>query len=367
MESILLFLFLLNILIIAHEFGHFITAKKIGIKIYEFAIGFGPKLLEIRKGGIRYTLRWFPFGGFVHLEEEQKDGLFRKKLWQQIMVILGGILFNIVLGYIALGGFLHLSGYKVKSLFDITPYFAVVEKTDSYVLIGRTVTKDHPLARYTLENGKTYAIIRVEDVEINNFKTLLQSVNNAFESGKRKITIALINLDTREITNMTVPLNKDGKIGIEVIEYSNVVWSYPSETVIQKLVSPLMYGVDSVYTAIKLGSQMLKINPTDFVKEGVGGPVALYAVVNNMIENKAQWIEYLNLVGLLSLNLALLNLLPIPPLDGWQLVRVIIMRLLPYKYVNTLVKAITLGGIIVIILLSILITLKDIKIFLLRG
>ena len=125
---ILLAIFVFGILILVHEFGHFITARLFKVTVKEFAIGMGPKLIShtSKKNGIRYSLRAFPIGGFVSMEGEDEDSddphAFRKqKAWKRLIILSAGALTNIVLGIL------------IMTILVATPKFAIGGTTVSEI------------------------------------------------------------------------------------------------------------------------------------------------------------------------------------------------------------------------------------------
>lgn len=366
MIGFLVFLIIINLLIIVHEFGHFIAARKLGVRVYEFAIGFGPRLFSLRKGLVTYSIRLFPFGGFVHIEEEGEDGIFKASLLRQVVIVLAGVVLNLILAYVVLLGYLNASKYSIKSVFGITPYFAQVVKTKEYVILNKTLIPEHELAEYTLQTGKLYAIVEVSGTSVKTVQQLRDVLETARKQGLNKVRIVLVSLEDNKSITKEVSLNNEGKLGIEVFEYAETHWRYNAGGVVKKLTAPIRYMFDFSLATFKLTVAMLDNSPKELVNEGIGGPVALYAVVDSMLKNNTNFVEYLSLLGLLSLNLAFLNLLPFPPLDGWQLVRIFVYRFVPAKRVRALVKILTVGGVVVIILLSVAVTIKDFKIFIFK-
>ena len=355
---------LLGFLVLVHEFGHFLAAKLLGLKVRKFSIGFGPKLLEFKKWGTKFSIRALLFGGYVDIKEEGKNSLQSLGLIGRGLVVLGGVIANFVVAILLSGVFLYAKGYKVESLGGEAPLLGEMVVEDRVVVITRVM--DNPDLKSKLPQNCICAIQKVGDTPITSAKHLISVISHIPNNGA-PLPLTLKDLTTGKTFTITTQLNSKGKLGVEIVDLNMVYWSY-TKLPVYPVTAPFAYTIDLswvsakfVYTLIR---QAIQTQDTALLAESVGGPVALYGVVDYMVESKQTWYTFLQLTALVSLNLALVNLLPIPPLDGWQLVYVTLQRFFPSKKLNIYLKYLTYLGFFLLILLSILITIKDIKMFL---
>ena len=122
---------LFEFIIFAHEFGHFITAKKSGVQVNEFALGMGPKIFSFKRGETRYSLRVFPIGGFCAMEGEDSESdnpraFTNAKIWKRMIIIVAGAFMNFVVGFILMFiVVVQMPGYESTTIQNFVPYSAV--------------------------------------------------------------------------------------------------------------------------------------------------------------------------------------------------------------------------------------------------
>lgn len=291
-----LFLFLLvaGVLIFVHELGHFLVARLVGVKVYEFMIGFGPKLLGFSKNGTDYSLRLLPLGGGVRLaglsrEYDEKKGfphdsplsLQNKRYWQRVAVVVAGPLSNLLFGAIVF--FLLLT----------------VVPTSSSVL---EVVEDSPAFESGLQVGDKILAVQTtsgEEIEPNEFlkdRTIDEPVILQVRRNAETVQLSL------------EPAEKDNEryLGMAV-----------------SISEPIPVGL-AAKASLGSAGDILKAIGTTFLDGVTGksemelsGPVGIAAALGN----KMMWEldHLLFFVAILSLNLTFFNLLPIPMLDGGQI------------------------------------------------
>jgi len=314
------FVFVLGILVFVHELGHFIAAKAAGIRVDEFAFGFGPKWIRLfRKGDTEYTIHPIPLGGFVKLagmepgEEDTPDGFNTKPVLVRFAVILAGPMMNMVLAL----------------LFFITMGF-----TTGTPVPGVPIKKVHPgteAARVGLRPGDI-----ITHIDVNVVLFAAEAIQRIHGSAGRQITITVRRGDRESVLRVTprpttlaelypdVKLPKSlrkEKIGIIGFETS-------SDLVLRRtgLAESVSNGFTYTYGATKmmlvtifgrLGGAAIGQVPISEVKREVGGPIAIFFIVKVAVEQGIGMVVLL--IALLSVNLGVVNLLPIPVLDGGHL------------------------------------------------
>lgn len=374
--SLLIFILILSFLVLIHEFGHFIIAKKNGIRVEEFGIGFPPKLFGKKIGETEYTVNALPLGGFVRLygeEYEQVDGetnksraFVSKSPLQKSAVVLAGIVMNILFGVLILYILLMRSSFiadPLPMLFSHSFAFGTQE--------GRVIAVN-PLAGSVAEK----AGIKSEDVIVsyskgdNTSKTILSAqelINLIKSSENQKLTFEIENLRTGSSRYVTVipTYNAELKravIGVNLIDAT--VLSYTSP--VQMAFSGFLHAYNVMDYNFAMVGKLIQLSfaekSTQPVSGAVSGPIGIYNVVNEIVVSSGEKLvkNILNLMALLSLSLGVMNLLPFPALDGGRMV-FIMYEWIARKPVNKKVEAYTnLIGFAFLIGLAILVSINDV-------
>lgn len=310
MTSIFSFIFVLGVLIFVHEFGHFIIAKFFGIKVLKFSLGFGPKLVSKQYGDTEYIISVFPLGGFVKMlgeqpteevsPEESKGAFSSKKVWQRFSVVLAGPLFNL--------------------LFAVLIFFFIFQVNGiPHPLPGTEIgqiTPDSPAARAGIQPGDIIRSINgQETIEWQDVSTMIRQSNGA------SITLA-IERDGQLISLTSKPETSEVKnIFGEVVETRYLLGIKKSEQVIYKKTSlgkAFMAGLEQAWLFIYLTiMSLVKIFQRIIPASEIGGPIMIASMAGQQMT--AGWASLFSFMGILSVNLGIINLFPIPILDGGHL------------------------------------------------
>lgn len=360
--SVILFLAILAVLIFVHELGHFTVAKLSGIKVEEFAIGFPPRIFGWKYGETRYTINLIPFGGFVKIfgENSNKESLegsesdrsfIRKPRPIQALVLIAGIAFNILFAWILFSGALFLgvpapadsskSGLVENTrttVVEILPEspaekagFEVGDKLVSLSSGGKVLreTNADSMRAFIGEHGTeslSFGIVRGREEKLFTLEAIPES---GIVEGKQALGFALADIGT-----LSYPLPK------ALVEGVRMTYSVTVDTTL---------GLLSFIGQAILGNA--DINQ-------VTGPVGIAGMVADASDFGLAYL--LSFAAFISINLAIINLLPFPALDGGRLFIVgiegVIRRNLNYSYVNLANAA----GFALLILLMILVTWQDI-------
>lgn len=352
--TIIFFLLIMGVIIISHEFGHFLIAKRNGIHVVEFAVGFGPKLVGFTKGDTEYTLRLLPLGGSCRFEgvdmtpEEMEelnknggaenglsDGAFQKApVWARIGTTLAGPFFNFIIGMIFA--------------------LVVVSNTYSVIPVVQSVTEGGGCDVAGIKEGDLITKVGGHKVFLYN-DMLLQSVLSdgatvEFEYERDgQIYKALVTPEySEEAGRYLFGLTGGEYIKPEGLE--NIKYSYYE----------MRYAVASTYRALA----GLFTGKTS--KDDVSGPLGVAEVVNTTYENTKEYgagtvvVNMVYLAMLLSVNLGIINLLPLPALDGGRLVFLII-ELVRGKPVPPEKEGIVhVAGMVLLLVLAVLVFFNDI-------
>lgn len=312
MNSLISFIFVLGVLVFVHEFGHFLFAKLFGVKVLKFSLGFGGKLVGRKWGETEYLISAFPLGGYVKMfgehqgdEEvdpaEQPRSFSHKAVWQRFCIVAGGPVFNLLFAVILFFGMFVIVG--LPEAIDTTQIGQVTP--------GSAAEKAGIVAGDTIRN--------INGQETDSWK---QVSNLIRESGGEEI-ILVIERQGEEIIIKAVPrMEKITDIfGEEVGERyllgitRSEGLTYEKATLGQAFEAAFVQTWNLIYLTI-MG--IIKIIERVIPASELGGPIRIAELAGQQME--AGWINLFYFMGLLSVNLGILNLLPIPVLDGGHLV-----------------------------------------------
>lgn len=375
--SIIIFIIILGLLVLIHEAGHFFAAKKNGVRVEEFGFGFPPKVFGFRKGETLYTINLLPLGGFVKLYGEEYGEVesgkvdkahtyVYKKPWQKISIVVAGVVMNILLGA---GIFYYILGTH-NFISEPLPLFNSYHfrfGTQQQQVIAAGVLDKSPAQKAGVGGQQT--IVTVKDdlspawIDINSTKQLIDFIN--MNSGK-PVQIKLKHVISGEEKVVTVIPRFDSKlkravIGISLVD--TVILKY--QTPVDKAFSGFFHAYNvSAYNLNTIGyliGTSLKQKSAAPVTNVVSGPIGIYNIVSLTVKgSKNQLIlNLLNLTASLSLAIATINILPVPPLDGGRL-PFILYEWLAKKRANASVeKYINIAGIGFFLLLAIFVSIND--------
>ncbi len=367
MLTIILFILILSLLVFVHEFGHFIVARKSGMKVYEFGFGFPPralgfykdpktgKIIRVKKnknknkekdstltntvgGGAReeecpatvYSVNWLPLGGFVKIKGEngemasEPDSFGYHKYWKKALVLVAGVTMNFLLAAVLLGiGFMIGLPADSTSLQD--PRAIIVEEA---AVTAQQVEDDSPAEEAGILFGDK--ILSVNGVKITDAAQMAEVVNK----NANQETIVKIQRADEEISLNMAPIKlaeeETARIGITVVEAGII--RYPWYIAIYKgFVGAVVTTINIFFAFAILIKNLILGQGLAFA---VSGPVGIAVIVG---ESARLGLSYLiNITAMLSLSLAVINILPIPALDGGRLLFVtlekIFKRPVPLKY-----------------------------------
>lgn len=355
------------VLILVHEFGHFIVAKKSGIRVDEFGLGFPPKIFAKKWGDTLYTLNAIPFGGFVKIfgedthaediKDSDKDSSFYyKPKYIQAAVLVAGVTMNILFAWflISLGFLIGMPTPADHSGFG---------KVEKLQLVVTEVVPNSPAQKAGLIVGDTIVFVSSGQVALQGNRLTPENVQHTIaESGVKNIEILYKRGDSSPKTLFIEPSEDvvKGKRAIGIATEGLGILRLPVHLAILEggkttllLTKSITIGLgDFLFDAIRLKS--------DFSQ--VAGPIGIAGVVG---EAKTLGFVYLlSIVALISINLAIINLIPFPALDGGRLLFVLIeaitRRQIPVKFFKL---ANTVGFVFLIILMLVVTGHDIVKIF----
>jgi len=416
LQAIIAFLFVFSVIVIIHEFGHYYFAKKAGILVREFAIGMGPKIFQVRKGETVYTLRLLPIGGYVrmagHDEDEQeikpgmmitieldKENIVQKLNFDEHLIIENSVPFQIE--EVDLHRSMTLSGYFVNSEekvnLTVSKQATIIESDGTEVVVapierqfnsaslwnriktnaagpmnnfilsiiifiivgfmqGGVPSNDPVIGQVSDQSAAHEAglqtsdkIISIDGVDIHSWDEMTSIVRSSADK-TLSMTIQR-NGDTKNIS--ITPKSVEGQNGSKIGQLG------VTRTLDNSILSILGYGFTQTITVVVMVLSALgSIFTKGFNLNQLGGPVAIYSLTSQVAKNGL--IDLLSFMGMISANLGVMNLLPIPALDGGKLVLNFIEGIRKKPLDPEKEGYLTIAGAIFLFALMLLVTWNDI-------
>lgn len=371
--SIGIFILILSFLVIIHELGHFFAAKYAGIEVKEFGIGYPPKAIKLFTWkGTDFTLNWVPFGGFVRMEGEEADPLNRNSqkkkgefyaasIPHRLLVVLAGAAVNFIFGIAAFAAIFSFIGIPQP----------IADARIGYIAPGSPaeesgVQTNTSIVGFKLVGGSDLVTTRTPEDVINFVQNNRGSDVVLVTSGvcegavcSNEISEFLVLLRSEEQT----PPN-EGSLGVafEPVAFVHYPWwQMPWKGTIYGLQESLNLGREILKALSKLGSDLVQKGQ---VSSELAGPVGIVHQAHSAGILNQGFIMLLSFAAMLSINLAIMNVLPIPPLDGGKAVFTLLETVLSRKHLYKAEYWLSYGGYFLLMLLIIFITIRDvIKLF----
>lgn len=388
MLTIFIFIFILSLLVAAHEFGHFITARKSGIRVYEFGLGFPPRAVGVykdpktkafawvwRRGESRltetvggderraefpatlYSLNWLPLGGFCKIkgesgeDETHPDSFAYQKAWKRLMVLVAGVAMNVLLAAVVFS-----VGFGIGIPTDIGEGLdrRAIMVSPPHVVAER-VENDSPAAEAGILSGDT--IVALDGNPVSSAKEMVVYVESR---GGREIELAVRRGEEEKTVSASPralsPAADDVKPRLGIVLADVAVIRYPWYLAIPKGFAAAGAGLVNIFISFAILIKQLVLGRG--LAFDISGPVGIAAAVGASARLGVHYL--LNITAMLSLSLAAVNILPIPALDGGRalfvLIEAVARRRVPMKY-EQLAHTI---GFIFLMALIVVVTWRDI-------
>ena len=339
--DLIIFVVALSILVLVQEFGHFFAAKKTGVKVEEFGLGLPPRIVGKKIGETTYSLNWLPVGGFCKMYGEDGDGKGKeafnnKNPWQKMVIVLGGVLMNLVLAVVI---FTLVYGF-----------LGVPRETDKVKIIG--VAENSPAFKAGLKDGDV--ILKIGDREIKKAEELTTEVAKYKGSSVKMI---INDGKSVEVEVRKNPPEGEGSMGVAIsnLEMVKVPWYRFYEGIGAGFKEAYYWGKIIAGGVFKMvGGLFVGKVPKD-----VSGPIGMYEATSAINKNQGL-LAVIHFFGIVSVNLAVVNVLPFPALDGGRIIFVL-YELIFRKKANQKVEIVVNNiGMIILLGLILLITVGDI-------
>ena len=363
MLTTIIFLIVLSILVFIHELGHFLIARLFKVRVDEFAIGFPPRLFSFKKGETTYAINLIPLGGYVKIygegtgDEMSPDNILAKPRWQQCLVLVAGVVFNALFAWglftstlmvgakapvedfpkeyssnpsvlitgIAKGSPAELAGLKAGD--EIVGLQSGV--STSSVAISTSTLKTDVVREQIILSTSTLGVVVSRNGVIQTFITTPKDGINGVQAGKKGLGIMM-----SDVATVKLPLG------------AAIVAGYQQAVYITKEI------------AVSTSDFLVRIFKGKAKSSEVSGPIGIATHVGEAA--RLGWVYLANFAAFISLNLAVLNLLPIPALDGGRLVVVILEAIRRKPFKQKVLQMLNVGSFVLLLLLMIFVTIQDV-------
>lgn len=370
MITALILILILSILVMVHEFGHFYTARKNGVRVEEFGWGIPPRIWGKKIGETIYSINLLPFGGFVKLTgEDDFDGnqtadprsFASKTPLQRAIVLVAGVTMNVLLAIFVYYIMFFNTGFKTMTLplfFDYSFKFGNTETINTVVI---NFAENSPAKDMGIEIGES--VIEIDGNPVRSVPEV-----RAYLKDKAGKEVSLLVMDLRGIernlrTVKVTPRADDkgeGIIGTAMTKGFRL--SYDNKLTAAPLHAYNMFSY-STFTMGKLFQESFSRKDISVVSEGVSGPVGVFNTISAILDygGKEAFIGLLDLTALLSVSLAFINIMPFPALDGGRLVFVLYEMVTKKKVDPKFELNAHKWGMIALLILIVLVTIKDVR------
>ena len=354
LTSILVFIVVLSVLIIAHEAGHFLAAKRAGILVEEFGLGLPPRVLGKKIGETIYSLNLFPFGGFVRLHGENLDedikkpnrAFLNKSKKVRSAIVIAGVTMNFILGILAFAVVYSVSG--------------IPRETKNVKVVDVAVSSPAQVAG-VLAGDVIRGVDKKEIVSTEEFIALVE------EKKGQKITLEIERDGSAKKITLTPrvdPPENEGALGVVITGteiYFPPWWQRPFIGVYYGTQEAIFWGKTVLLGFVNIFQELFAgRTPKD-----ISGPVGIFAITSEAA--KSGILTLINFVGVLSINLGILNIIPFPALDGGRLLFIVLEKIIGRRVLPKIEAAIHAVGMIVLLLLLLAVTASDIKRLIVAG
>jgi len=350
--SILTAVLVLSFLILIHELGHFIAAKKSGVYVEEFGIGLPPRLFGKKFGETIYSINALPFGGFVKLHGENsldsikypKRSFLKKSKKIRILIITAGVLMNFFVGILA---------------FSITYSFSGIPRNTGEVKVIEVVPGSPAQISGILVGD---IVKKVDENNISDTSKFISLVNGKLD---QKVLVEIKRTigeqsETKKIriTPRVNPPKNEGPLGVIITAteiYYPPIWQRPFVGIYYGFKEAIFWGITIVQGLFSIIIGLFSGN----IPQDVSGPVGIFAITTEAA--KYGILSLINFIGIFSVNLAILNIIPFPALDGGRVLFIAIEAITRKKVLPKVENLVHSIGMILLLILLVILTARDVQ------
>lgn len=350
--SIIVFIAILGVLVFVHELGHFIVAKKSGMQVMEFAFGFGPRLFSIKRGETNYAVNILPFGGYVKIAGENNEdeanprSFINMGFWPRMATLVAGVAMNAALGWILLSIGMAIGLPIVLTQGDKLPAGAMLRSESVAVL---EVAARSPAAKAGIKEGDQ--IISVDSRKLSDYSKITEYARTrAGNELDLEIKRGSQILRLRVLARAHPPAD-EGPMGVALANVGLISFPWYAAPV------QGFKAAYHVWASTMIGFWSLVSSGAGL--EHVGGPIRIAALTNQV--TKLGLVYVIQFAAFLSINLAFINIIPFPALDGGRVLFLLIEKIRGKRNNQKIEQIANTIGFALLIILIVFISAKDIK------
>lgn len=374
MLTAVILILVITTLVLVHEFGHFFVAKKIGVRVEEFGIGLPPRAIGKKIGETIYSINWLPFGGFVKLTGEDFDASddsipvddprnFKSKTpLQRAGVLVAGVVMNILFAIVIYYLMFFITSFKTMSMPLFFDYDFAFGRADKVSTVVSGFSEESPAKQVGIETGE--AIIEIDGNPVYSSEGIR---NYLSDKQGQEVSVLLMDVkglekDFRTI-NVKPMVNEQDETLFGVYLTNAFSLDYSNSKILSGLEHTYNMSAYSVNVFGRLIGQAVKSRTIAPVSRNVSGPVGISRAVSGILGfvGIEQLVGLLDLMALLSISLALLNILPLPALDGGRLLFVILEVVRGERVSRKFEGYVHRFGMVFLLTLLVIITIKDVR------
>ncbi len=363
-------IFAFIMLVVLHEFGHMVASKRNGVIVEEFGVGFPPrawgKKLRKKKGDdTLYSLNWLPLGGFVKLKGEHDDateeGSFgAASLKTKVKILLAGVGMNFLTAWVLLTGLFIVGAPKLP--FESLPFYGKEQsiiQSDTKTVASKTyvgeVSKNSPAEKAGLEFGD---VILSLNGQVPGDELTLNELTKKYAG--QEVKLKFEDENNRKDKEVEVQLREDGAsggvlgVGVSQTVKFKSTWSAPINAI-----TTMYQSTEATFRGIGYAFSSIVHGESEKAGEVVGGPVATVDAIKNV--SRSGFPDLVLLIALISLSLGIMNVLPIPALDGGRLFLILLFRLKGKVLTKEKEEKINAWGMGFLLIFILLITVVDVR------
>ena len=352
MQSLLSFIVLLGVLVFVHELGHFLMARRIGVRVLTFSLGFGPKLLRFRRGDTEYCVSVIPLGGYVKMAGENPDdqrtgpadGFLSKNKWERFQVMIMGPAMNIILAIVVMTVVLY-QGAEVPAYDQQPPVVGTVAVGSPAAIAG--IQPDDLILSVAGRAVDTW-----EEFVIAIMRQAGREIELEVRGARGERTVQLVP-DAQSLTDVVVTPGLRADVGLIGVHL----------TVELRTIEPSLFGafrlsLEQNYQWSGLIFQTLwGVLTRETPMNQLVGPLGIAQLSGTAAE--AGWMAFFSLMAMVSLNLGILNLLPIPVLDGGHILILAMEGVTRRDFSMRVKKKMLLAGLVMTLMLIVTVMYND--------
>jgi len=370
--TIILFLLILGVIVFFHELGHFVMAKLYNVKVEEFALGFPPKIFGVKKGETEYRLNWVPLGGYCKIvgedgeEKENPRSFGSRSIFQRFQIISAGVLMNFFLAFVIFS-FIFMIGFPQDITGkDLSIIKAGENSSQASVIINEEnaksvkdikiqiseIVEDSPADKAEMKIGDT--VVQVDNKKINS----IEDLQNYTQENLGKPMMLSITRGKESFTKEIIPRENypedEGAMGVSLAQTAVVSYSF-----LEAIKQGFEYTVHlTIFIIMAFAGIIWGLITTGKTVAEVSGPVGI-AIMTQQAAAMG-FLTVLNFTALISVNLAIINALPLPALDGGRMVFLLIEKIKGSPLNQQWEAKANNAGFMLLMALMLIVTFKDV-------